>query len=147
LAVALVAVPALAFRVTIEVSGKVDKDFTLVIQADGKDLGEVPLKQGQDEKAVVKAIVDALKDKAQKISDTQFLITADKEIKLGEKGKEPQPLDLKVGAKVSVQGLTFSVISLPTLTEWGLMALAVLLAGGMGYMLYRRRPALHPAAP
>jgi hypothetical protein len=36
---------------------------------------------------------------------------------------------------------------LPTLTEWGLIALAVLLAGGMGYMIYRRRPALRPAAP
>ncbi len=35
----------------------------------------------------------------------------------------------------------------PTLTEWGLIALAVLLMGGMGYMLYRRRPALRPAAP
>jgi hypothetical protein len=35
----------------------------------------------------------------------------------------------------------------PTLTEWGLIALAVLLAGGMGYMIYRRRPALRPAAP
>nr|BAL52958.1 hypothetical protein HGMM_F03H09C17 [uncultured Acetothermia bacterium]BAL59226.1 hypothetical protein HGMM_OP3C381 [Candidatus Acetothermum autotrophicum] len=35
----------------------------------------------------------------------------------------------------------------PTLTEWGLIALAVLLAGGMGYMIYRRRPALRPATP
>jgi hypothetical protein len=39
------------------------------------------------------------------------------------------------------------VVSTPTLTEWGLIALAVLLAGGMGYMIYRRRPALRPAAP
>jgi hypothetical protein len=38
-------------------------------------------------------------------------------------------------------------VSVPTLTEWGLIALAVLLAGGMGYMIYRRRPALRPAAP
>ena len=37
--------------------------------------------------------------------------------------------------------------AVPTLTEWGLIALAVLLAGGMGYMIYRRRPALRPAAP
>jgi hypothetical protein len=36
---------------------------------------------------------------------------------------------------------------IPSLTEWGLIALAVLLAGGMGYMIYRRRPALRPAAP
>jgi hypothetical protein len=40
-----------------------------------------------------------------------------------------------------------SIESTPTLTEWGLIALAVLLAGGMGYMIYRRRPALRPAAP
>ena len=39
------------------------------------------------------------------------------------------------------------IVETPTLTEWGLIALAVLLAGSMGYMLYRRRPALHPAAP
>jgi hypothetical protein len=47
----------------------------------------------------------------------------------------PRPLD------------TVRDIKLPTLTEWGLIALAVLLAGGMGYMIYRRRPALRPAAP
>ena len=40
-----------------------------------------------------------------------------------------------------------SITTVPTLTEWGLIALAVLLAGGMGYMIYRRRPALRPAAP
>jgi hypothetical protein len=39
------------------------------------------------------------------------------------------------------------IVVVPTLTEWGLIALAVLLAGGMGYMIYRRRPALRPAAP
>lgn len=44
-----------------------------------------------------------------------------------------------------IQGTT--IVVTPTLTEWGLIALAVLLAGGMGYMLYRRRPALRPAAP
>lgn len=44
----------------------------------------------------------------------------------------------------AIQGAT--IIVTPTLTEWGLIALAVLLAGGMGYMIYRR-PALRPAAP
>jgi hypothetical protein len=44
-----------------------------------------------------------------------------------------------------IQGAT--IVVTPTLTEWGLIALAVLLAGGMGYMIYRRRPALRPAAP
>ncbi len=44
-------------------------------------------------------------------------------------------------------GKALVVAATPTLTEWGLIALAVLLAGGMGYMIYRRRPALRPAAP
>jgi hypothetical protein len=54
---------------------------------------------------------------------------------------------------VSIQGLStatkveVTITVVPTLTEWGLIALAVLLAGGMGYMIYRRRPALRPAAP
>jgi hypothetical protein len=51
----------------------------------------------------------------------------------------PQPLPL------NAQDVT--IRNVPTLTEWGLIALAVLLAGGMGYMIYRRRPALRPAAP
>ena len=51
----------------------------------------------------------------------------------------PQPLP--------VQASDVRIRSVPTLTEWGLIALAVLLAGGMGYMIYRRRPALRPAAP
>lgn len=49
-----------------------------------------------------------------------------------------------------IQEFTFKSTYLPdvpTATQWGLIALAVLLAGGMGYMLYRRRPALRPAAP
>ena len=45
----------------------------------------------------------------------------------------------------AIEGAT--IVVTPTLTEWGLIALAVLLAGGMGYMIYRRRPALRPAAP
>ncbi len=44
-------------------------------------------------------------------------------------------------------GTTLVIGVTPTLTEWGLIALGVLLAGGMGYMLYRRRLALRPAAP
>jgi predicted RNA-binding protein YlqC (UPF0109 family) len=152
LAVALAAVPALAARVTIEVSGQVAKDFTLVIQADGQDLGEVPLKQGQNAQAVVEAIVGALKNKgAEKISNTQFLITANQEIKLGEKGQTLQALKLEKDATLQnpINGINFKVVTVvvPTLTEWGLIALAALLAGGMGYMLYRRRPALRPAAP
>jgi len=145
LAVALIAVPALAqIRATIEVGGKVNQDFTFVINADGKDLGEVALRKDQEAKDVVKAIVGAFN--LEKVSDTSFRIVA-KEIKLGEKGKL-QPLPLVVGqATQPINGLTFKVTSVPTLTEWGLIALAVLLAGGMGYMIYRRRPALRPAAP
>ncbi len=47
----------------------------------------------------------------------------------------------------TINGTTTIIQVTPTLTEWGLIALAVLLMGGMGYMLYRRRPALRPAAP
>jgi hypothetical protein len=47
----------------------------------------------------------------------------------------------------TINGTNTVIEVTPTLTEWGLIALAVLLAGGMGYMLYRRRPALRPAAP
>jgi hypothetical protein len=145
LAVALVAVPALAqIRATIEVSGTVSQNFTFVIEADGNPLGEVPLTQGQNAQAVVTRITTTLN--LEKVSDTSFRIVA-KEIKLGEKGKL-QPLPLVVGqATQPINGLTFKVTSVPTLTEWGLIALAVLLAGGMGYMIYRRRPALRPAAP
>ena len=50
-------------------------------------------------------------------------------------------LEVKQASKLEI------IVSTPTLTEWGLIALAVLLAGGMGYMIYRRRPALRPAAP
>jgi plastocyanin len=52
------------------------------------------------------------------------------------------------GSPISTISGRVTVIEVtPTLTEWGLIALAVLLAGGMGYMIYRRRPALRPAAP
>ncbi|MCS6902823.1 MAG: IPTL-CTERM sorting domain-containing protein [Candidatus Bipolaricaulota bacterium] len=47
----------------------------------------------------------------------------------------------------TINGTNTVIQATPTLAEWGLIALAVLLAGGMGYMLYRRRPALRPAAP
>ena len=50
-------------------------------------------------------------------------------------------IEIKEASKLEI------LVSTPTLTEWGLIALAVLLAGGMGYMIYRRRPALRPAAP
>jgi len=67
-----------------------------------------------------------------------------------EGAKETLELTLKEGANKNEIGIEVSASSsvpTPTLTEWGLIALAVLLAGGMGYMIYRRRPALRPAAP
>jgi hypothetical protein len=51
------------------------------------------------------------------------------------------------GPSIAVEEKDVIIRTVPTLTEWGLIALAVLLAGGMGYMIYRRRPALRPAAP
>jgi hypothetical protein len=59
----------------------------------------------------------------------------------------PQVGDIKVLKHTLKTQLSVSVCVLPSVTEWGLIALAVLLAGGMGYMIYRRRPALRPAAP
>jgi len=151
LAVALVAVPALAARVTIEISGTAQAG-DLYIKIDNRDPVKVTLTAGQAIQAVRDAIVTALNSQqantAQAVANTnnQVLINA-ASISIGDAAGNLQPLLLQVNASVTARGLTFSVISLPTLTEWGLMALAVLLAGGMGYMLYRRRPALRPAAP
>jgi hypothetical protein len=67
-----------------------------------------------------------------------------------EGAKETLELTLKEGAnknEIAIAVSASSSVPTPTLTEWGLIALAVLLAGGMGYMIYRRRPALRPAAP
>ncbi|MCS7197289.1 MAG: IPTL-CTERM sorting domain-containing protein [Candidatus Bipolaricaulota bacterium] len=67
----------------------------------------------------------------------------DKQIE-GLTGQRFKSIHAGVTKEAKVQ-VTITVV--PTLTEWSLIALAVLLAGGMGYMLYRRRPALCPAAP
>jgi len=37
--------------------------------------------------------------------------------------------------------------TVPTMTQWGLLALGLLLAGTMGFVLYRRRPTARPAMP
>jgi hypothetical protein len=151
LAVALVAVPALAARVTIEISGTAQAG-TLSIQVDSRPPVQVPLTAGQAIQAVRDAIVNALNGQqantAQAVANNQVLINA-ASIQIGAAANQLQPLTLQVGQSVQALGLTFSVVNVvvPTLTEWGLIALAVLLAGGMGYMLYRRRPALRPAAP
>jgi hypothetical protein len=55
--------------------------------------------------------------------------------------------DARGNVITTIDGTNTVITATPTLTEWGLIALAVLLAGGMGYMIYRRRPALRPAAP
>jgi hypothetical protein len=150
LAVALVAVPALAARVTIQISGTAQAG-DLFIQVDSRAPVPVTLTAGQAIAAVRNAIVSALNNQqagtAEAIGNDQILINADKEIKIGEAADKLNPLAFQVNASVTARGLTFRVVSLPTLTEWGLIALAVLLAGGMGYMIYRRRPALRPAAP
>jgi hypothetical protein len=58
----------------------------------------------------------------------------------------PGVYEIEIDPAGTIVKVTINVRT-PTLTEWGLIALAVLLAGGMGYMIYRRRPALRPAAP
>ncbi len=59
--------------------------------------------------------------------------------------KDLELLSIHVDNRVPQVSVLLTVV--PTLTQWGLIALAALLMGGMGYMLYRRRPALRPAAP
>ncbi len=149
LAVALVTVPALAARVTIEISGKAEAG-DLFIQVDGREpvkvsiTAEQPIKDVRDN--IVSKLNEQQKETAKAVDDNKILINADKEIRIGEARDKLNTLAFKLGTEVKARGLTFKVISLPTLTQWGLIALAVLLAGGMGYMLYRR-PALRPAAP
>jgi hypothetical protein len=152
LAVALVAVPALAARVTIQISGTAQAG-DLFIQVDDRDPVRVTLTAGQAIAAVRNAIVSALNNQqagtAEAIGNDQILINAASSIKIGEAADRLNPLPFEKDKEVKARGLTFKVVTVvvPTLTEWGLIALAVLLAGGMGYMIYRRRPALRPAAP
>ncbi len=154
LAVALVGVPALAFNVTIRVTGQATAQFNLQIQVDNQNLFQqfpqgVPIPGGATAAQVVQLIVNNSGGRATRVADDQFRLTVNNNIAIGVQGQPLQPLNLQVGARLPnpVNGLNFEILSLPTLTEWGLIALAVLLAGGMGYMLYRRRPALRPAAP
>ena len=156
LAVALVAVPALAARVTIEIKG-IAQAGDLFIQVD--DRGPVKVTFEKDKSYPISSVRDmilkALNDQqagtaeAIKDKDNQILINAAKGIKIGEAADNLKPLPFEKDKEVQARGLTFKVVTVvvPTLTEWGLIALAVLLAGGMGYMIYRRRPALRPAAP
>ena len=106
-----------------------------------------PIKDVRD--AIVTALNNQQPGTAEAIGTNQILIIADKEIKIGEAADRLTSLPFEKDKEVKARGLTFKVVTVavPTLTEWGLIALAVLLAGGMGYMIYRRRPALRPAAP
>lgn len=173
LAVALVAVPALAQQPTVPVTVKcennkitIDKNpVRLVIAA--KDIarwtfeasvGDCKVKVGDKE--------DTLKNHG--LNKIEIAVEVRDLIKLDPNPVAwPQPgfitgTPLKAGTtKYSIKFLKDStvlhevkeasaleiIVATPTLTEWGLIALSVLLAGGMGYMLYRRRPALRPAAP
>jgi hypothetical protein len=154
LAVALVAVPALAqvqYRYGIEIKVQGDKlpnDVTLGFKVDQFEL-ILLLRQGSTAEDIAKAIVDGIKEHKgpgnPEASGNRFFITA-QQITIGGQVLQPQ-LRASVSLPPGNPLLTFTVVSLPTLTEWGLIALAVLLAGGMGYMIYRRRPALRPAAP
>jgi hypothetical protein len=160
LAVALVAVPALAASVTVKISATQNRQSgILAIQVDSAQAVCVPV-SAETPSEIATKMAKALGERA-KASEDQITIQADSTIQIGTSPpgqpctlQNPQTLfDAKkpsrVGDKVTILGLTFEIVSvsLPTLTEWGLIALAVLLAGGMGYMIYRRRPALRPAAP
>jgi hypothetical protein len=157
LAVALVAVPALAASVTVKISATQNRQSgILAIQVDSAQPVCVPVST-QAPSDIATSMAQALGG-GSRASGDQITIQADSRIQIGTSFpgqpctlQNPQTLfaagQTGVGARVTILGLTFEVVSLPTLTEWGLIALAVLLAGGMGYMIYRRRPALRPAAP
>jgi flagellar basal body L-ring protein FlgH len=160
LAVALVAVPALAASVTVKISATQNRQSgILAIQVDSAQPVCVPVST-QAPSDIATSMAQALGG-GSRASGDQITIQANSTIQIGTSPpppgqsctlQNPQTLfDAKkpsrVGDKVTILGLTFEIVSLPTLTEWGLIALAVLLAGGMGYMIYRRRPALRPAAP
>lgn len=152
-AVALVAVLALAASVTIKITETQQRQSgVLAIQVDTQQPVCISV-SAQSPSQLAQDIASRLNGTAR---EDQFTISASS-IRLGT-STPGQPCQLNnpqelfgpgkgVGSKVTVLGLTFEIVSLPTLTEWGLIALAVLLAGGMGYMIYRRRPALRPAAP
>jgi hypothetical protein len=157
LAVALVAVPALAASVTVKISATQNRQSgILAIQVDSAQPVCVPVST-QAPSDIATSMAQALGG-GSRASGDQITIQANSTIQIGT-SPPAQPCTLQnpqtlfaagqtgVGARVTILGLTFEVVSLPTLTEWGLIALAVLLAGGMGYMIYRRRPALRPAAP
>jgi hypothetical protein len=143
------AVPALATNLMIEISGTATAGDLFVKVDDQKEV-KVTLTAGQAIKAIRDAVVKALNDQkagtAEPIGD-RMLIRADKEIKIGEAAASLKPLAFEVDSNVQARGLTFKVISLPTLTEWGLITLGLLLAGSMAFVLYRRRSALRPVAP
>ena len=161
LAVALMGVLAMAqaqqpARVPIEITGT-PQAGTLTIQVDSRPAVSVQIQANQQIQAIRDAIVQALNRQqqdtatSQGLPDNRLIINATQSITIGPVAPgQPNQLvaPFSVGSRVTTTlGLVFSIVSLPTLTEWGLIALAVLLAGGMGYMIYRRRPALRPAAP
>jgi hypothetical protein len=155
-AVALVAAPALAARVTIEISGTAQSG-DLFIQIDTRTPVKVTLTAGQAIEAVRNAIVSALNNQkpgtaeAISTSQSQLLINADRMIRIGEAPDKLMPL-IEISpvealiVQIQARGLTFKVVhvDVPTLTEWGLIALAVLLAGSLAFMI-RRRLAPRPA--
>jgi hypothetical protein len=157
-AVALVAAPALAARVTIEISGTAQSG-DLFIRIDTRTPVKVTLTAGQAIEAVRNAIVSALNNQkpgtaeAISTSQSQLLINADSSIWIGEAPDRLMPLiriyppvETVIIPQVQARGLIFKVVQVdvPTLTEWGLIALAVLLAGSLAFMIRRRftcRPA------
>ena len=154
LAVALVAVPALAASVTVKISATQNRQSgVLAIQVDSANAVCVPVSDETPSQIATK-MAQALGG-GSRASGDQITIQANSTIQIGT-SPSAQPCTLRdpktlfdakttrVGDKVTILGLTFEVVSLPTLTEWGLIALAVLLAGSLAFMI-RRRLAPRPA--
>jgi uncharacterized 2Fe-2S/4Fe-4S cluster protein (DUF4445 family) len=130
-------------RVTLTFLDKDKKEITKVEKA-LKDWGLAKIKIALDVRDLLQlnpSVVDWKEGGESAITGTP--------LKVGESKYSIQFLDKdeKVLHEVKEASVLTVQVVTPTLTEWGLIALAVLLAGGMGYMIYRRRPALRPAAP
>jgi len=120
-----------------------DKKAITKVEKELKDWGLAKIKIALDVRDLLQlnpSVVDWKEGGASAITGTP--------LKVGKSNYSIQFLDKDEKVLHEVKEASVLTVQVtPTLTEWGLIALAVLLAGGMGYMIYRRRPALRPAAP
>jgi hypothetical protein len=143
-----------AIETTIEISGQAQAcNFT--IQVNGKEVqvaltGKETIREVRDLTVQTLNTIPGVSAKADAIVDNRFSVTVES-FEIVPLGQSAVALS-KVGDHAQACGLTFTVVAVgpgpvPTLTQWGLIALGVLLAGSMGFVLYRSRPTARPALP